>query len=98
MIAGSNVAWRRITAFEIFLRTGRHNGVAGAGGPWSVKFNPWHDPRDGRFTFGPGGAAMGRRPKASPAKDDPFVGGGGSFGGGGAGGSWEPDALSASRR
>jgi hypothetical protein len=34
-----------------------------------VKFNPWHDPKDGRFTFRQGGSISG---------------GGGGFGGGGA--------------
>lgn len=39
-----------------------------------VKFNPWHDPKDGRFTFRQGGT---------------FSGGGGSFGGGGATGRFD---------
>lgn len=34
------------SAFAIYLRTGRR-AVRGV----EVKFNPWHDPRDGRFTF-----------------------------------------------
>lgn len=34
-------------AFRRWLRTGRLNV--------EVKYNPWHDPRDGRFTFAPGG-------------------------------------------
>lgn len=44
----------RSTAFGLFLRTGlRSVGPS----PIEVKFNPYHDPRDGRFTFAPGGAA-----------------------------------------
>jgi hypothetical protein len=38
---------RRVTAFEIYLRTGRRV-VRGA---IERKFNPWHDPDDGKFTF-----------------------------------------------
>jgi hypothetical protein len=34
------------SAFAIYLRTGRRaaRGI-------ELKFNPWHDPADGRFTF-----------------------------------------------
>lgn len=35
-------------AFDRWLRTGRRTDV-------ERKFNPWHDPRNGRFTFAPGG-------------------------------------------
>jgi LysM repeat protein len=38
---------RRVTAFSVYLRTGRR----GISGNLEVKFNPWHDPADGRFTF-----------------------------------------------
>jgi hypothetical protein len=38
-------------AFAHYLRTGRRLRV-----PVEQKFNPYHDPRNGRFTFGPGGA------------------------------------------
>ncbi|MBB3472474.1 hypothetical protein [Sphingomonas sp. BK345] len=43
----------RRRVFSIWLRTGRlptlrEDGV-------ELKFNPWHDPRDGRFTSNPGG-------------------------------------------
>ena len=27
-----------------------------------LKFNPYHDPRNGQFTFAPGGARTGSRP------------------------------------
>ena len=56
-----------VSAFEIYLRTGRR--VKGI----EVKFNPWHDPDNGRFTF----AGTGR-----------YFPGGGQFGGGGASGRW----------
>lgn len=53
------------TAFEIYLRTGRRS-VRGA---VERKFNPWHDPEDGRFTFKdrgryfPNGAGGARSPR-----------------------------------
>ena len=49
-IADPRSAERR--AFEFFLRTGRRLIE-----PVSVenKFNPYHDPRNGQFTFAPGG-------------------------------------------
>lgn len=34
------------SAFAVFLRTGRRIAE-----PVEAKFNPWHDPEDGRFTF-----------------------------------------------
>jgi len=41
-------------AFEYYLRTGRR--LSPQGDPEvEVKFNPYHDPRNGRFTFAPGG-------------------------------------------
>lgn len=43
-------------AFAFWLRTGRRLIVAPAE-TVERKFNPYHDPRDGRFTFGPGGGA-----------------------------------------
>lgn len=61
-------------AFVLYLRTGRRV---------EVKYNPWHDPDDGRFTF----AGSGRYVPA----DGGVRRGGGSFGGGGASGRWEPD-------
>lgn len=39
-------------AFEIYLRTGRRIARPA---PAESKFNPYHDPRNGRFTFAPGG-------------------------------------------
>jgi hypothetical protein len=46
------------------------------------KFNPWHDPENGRFTFAGTGRYHGRQGGG-------FRGGGGGFGGGGAAGGWE---------
>lgn len=39
-------------AFEFYLRTGRHLTLREAP---ERKFNPYHDPRNGQFTFAPGG-------------------------------------------
>lgn len=72
------------SAFQHYLRTGR--SVAPA---IETKFNPWHDPEDGRFTFAGQGryfSGLATRQQNSPSRG--FRGGGGSFGGGGAGGSW----------
>lgn len=41
-------------AFTVWLRTGRLPPAHRADG-LEFKFNPYHDPRDGRFTFAPGG-------------------------------------------
>jgi LysM repeat protein len=43
---------RRVSPFEVFLRTGRR--VIGHGAI-EHKFNPYHDPTNGQFTFSPGG-------------------------------------------
>jgi hypothetical protein len=45
-------------AFGLFLRAGRRLGVVAVTGAGLTeqKFNPFHDPRNGRFTFAPGGA------------------------------------------
>ena len=63
--------------FEIFLRTGLC-----ASRDAEHKFNPWHDPESGRFTFANGGRYF------------PPRNGSGSFGGGGATGSWKPERPS----
>lgn len=63
----------RRTAFSMWLRTGRWPRVEAARGV-EVKFNPWHDPRNGRFTFGPGGSRTQdgqARPSKSILKEDP---------------------------
>src|SRR3546814_7784375 len=41
---------RRQSAFEVYLRTGPRD-AGGRRQDVEVKFNPWHDPEDGRFTF-----------------------------------------------
>ena len=56
----------RDTAFSIYLRTGQRVAI----GSIELKFNPYHDPKNGRFTFAPGGArssAVGTRPRRSQA-------------------------------
>jgi len=62
-------------AFAHWLRTGRRLPIRKSS-PIETKFNPWHDPTNGRFTFANSGANYGYR------------GEGGSFGSGGASGSW----------
>lgn len=68
---------QRRHAFSTWLRTGYWPVARDADGT-ELKFNPWHDPRDGRFTFANSGNYYGRS-----------LGGGGFSGGGGASGSWE---------
>ncbi len=60
---------KRARDFSNWLRTGRLPLVIGPGG-LELKYNPWHDPDDGRFTF---------------AKSGLFFGAGGSGSAGGAG-------------
>lgn len=43
--------------FEIYLRTGRR--IAAERDVTELKFNPWHDPDDGRFTFAGQGRYFG---------------------------------------
>ena len=98
------VARRR--AFSFWLRTGRLPRWAQPAPP-EVKYNPWHDPDDGRFTFAGTGRYFGRgstggdrtrTPSARMAEKpkEPFGGyggGGRGFNGGGASGSWDaPEA------
>ncbi len=71
-------------AFSTWLRTGRLPTARTADGV-ELKFNPWHDPRTGRFTF-----ANGRNFQDGSWRGGGFPGGdGGRSGGGGATGSWE---------
>lgn len=67
--------------FSIWLRTGLLPVAVNDGGV-EAKFNPWHDPANGQFTFANSGRYF------APPSGKPFVGGGGSFGGGGASGDW----------
>ena len=61
-------------AFSRWLRTGRVPSALSPDG-LELKFNPWHDPADGRFTFaGAGGVDaageenIGRRPALAPRR------------------------------
>ncbi len=79
-IAGS----ARRYAFSTWLRTGRLPTARTADGV-ELKFNPWHDPTTGRFTF-----ANGRNFQDGSWQGGDFPGGGGGrSGGGGATGRWE---------
>lgn len=73
---------RRMSEFEYYLRTGRRVGQINRAPRIGLKFNPWHDPDDGRFTF---------RNSGEYWPGDGFGGfGGGGFNGGGADGEWDP--------
>lgn len=68
------------SVFEIYLRTGVN--LAETGSPLALKYNPWHDIEDGRFTR----VGMGRK---VPPRFGGYGGGGGGFDGAGASGSWD---------
>ena len=56
-------------AFSHYLRTGRRfpdSAFAHDEARTEAKFNPYHDPENGQFTFGPGGSNWGRS-RSSPA-------------------------------
>lgn len=61
MISQSSSKSPEVRAFAHYLRTGRRlsAGMLGTASPIETKFNPYHDPKDGRFTFGPGGSGGG---------------------------------------
>ena len=87
-----------MSPFEYYLRTGRRVNPEPAA--IEAKFNPWHDPDDGRFTFANQGRFFPGPSRTKPAQGSRKVTGrGGSFGGGGANGSWnaqpqsKPDAV-----
>ena len=71
----------RRRAFSIWLRTGRSPSARGPDGI-ELKFNPWHDPGTGRFTFVGAGRHYGQLGGAG-------FSGGGKGGGGGTIGSWD---------
>ena len=80
------------SGFAIWLRTGRWPDRA-PGAAIERKFNPWHDPDDGRFTFAGQGRHYGQGSAGSPSGAQPrkrgkINPGGGSFGGAGASGSF----------
>jgi hypothetical protein len=45
----------RIFSFDAYLRTGRLVPAERSRHAVETKFNPYHDPENGRFTFAPGG-------------------------------------------
>lgn len=71
--------------FGEYLRAGRWSRSTGI---LEVKFNPNHDPADGRFTFKDGGSSGGDTSRTSWRGGGFTGGGGGSFDGGGSSGSW----------
>ncbi len=80
------------SGFALWMRTGRWPDPD-ADAAIERKFNPWHDPEDGRFTFagqgrhyGSGGG--GSSTATAPRKRGMSKPGGGSFGGAGATGSF----------
>jgi hypothetical protein len=109
----NNLGEARRRAFSMWLRTGRLPDWARTRSD-EVKFNPWHDADDGRFThagtgryFGRGssGAAVARmheRPSDRGRRGEPFGGfggGGQGFNGGGNGGPYPaPDPKSQRNR
>lgn len=80
MIYISSEDWNR-GAFRVWVRTGCRPDVPEAG-YFPTKYNHWHDPKSGQFTY----AGSGRHDGAPSRSIRP---GGGSFGGGGATGSWD---------
>lgn len=76
----------RRRAFSIWLRTGRLPSARETDGI-ELKFNPWHDPETGRFTFVGAGRHYGDWGGGGLSG-----GGGGKGGGGGATGSWDQPA------
>jgi LysM repeat protein len=57
---------RTQSAFAVFLRTGQR--LVGPSDEIEVKFNPWHDPEDGRFTFTGHGVYYGQNGKTGSAR------------------------------
>ena len=53
--------------FSQYLRTGVMLAGEAATEFLEQKFNPYHDPEDGRFTFGPGGGSLAPRQANSPS-------------------------------
>ena len=99
----NHLAFRIMSPFEIYLRTGRRVKSMAEIEQISLKFNPWHDPNDGRFTYSGAGSSSGgnhrqsssgasrtrQLPPQTPSHPrDAFRNGGGSAGGGGATGTW----------
>lgn len=83
----SNITERSSFSFPVWLRTGRLIRVDAQWGAREVKFNPNHDPDNGRFTFKDGGgeANATSQPDADPQATSSRTWGGGGFSGGGGG-------------
>jgi len=81
----------RRRAFSIWLRTGRLPSVAIADDV-ELKFNPWHDPADGQFTFAGSGRNYGQSGGGG------FRSSGGSGGGASSREDWPREARSATNR
>ncbi|WP_188053947.1 hypothetical protein [Sphingosinithalassobacter sp. CS137] len=58
---------QRRQAFSVWLRTGWLPSPGGRGG-LELKFNPWHDPENGRFTFAGHGRYYGRGREIDPKR------------------------------
>jgi hypothetical protein len=56
-----------LQAFEYYMRTGWTLPPSRFESAGERKFNPYHDPDDGRFTFGPGGGQLSPRASSSSA-------------------------------
>lgn len=54
--------------FDHFLRTGVHVDIDAVALAWERKFNSYHDPDDGRFTFKPGGGQLAPRRSGDPVR------------------------------
>jgi len=64
---------QRRQAFSVWLRTGWLPSPRGRGG-LELKFNPWHDPEIGRFTFAGQGRYYGRGGRSQDGVDDRAAG------------------------
>lgn len=60
-------------AFELYLRTGRRADVHTPNNRVERKFNPYHDPENGQFTFAPGGKRTASSPPTNPPVGKPVV-------------------------
>jgi len=58
-------------AFEMYLRTGIRPQPSRAAPRLERKFNPYHDPDNGQFTFAPGGSQSGNSRQVSSSDSNP---------------------------
>lgn len=85
-------AWVRRRAFSIWLRTGTvPNWLTAA--PAELKFNPWHDLENGKFTFAGTGGYFGRESGRAAASDRPLARSHGQQGKPGPGSGRKPQAT-----